>query len=236
MVRATGLYTVHTPVPAGHDQFDEDLFAKYMSAFPSKLGISWNDFVDIGRENPGTHEKFSMSVFACNCCQEVNGISWLHGKVSQEMFNPIWKGYAPEELHVNYVTNGVHMPTWTASEWQKLYLKTFGPNWMSDQSNVKHWEKIYQVSDNEIWETRQVLKQKLFEYVRNKYKENWLRNMGDPSHVVTILERMRSQCVNHWFWPSFCNLQTRSSAVYRSGASLQDCQRSEVSGSIPFYR
>ena len=191
VVRASGLYTVHTPVPAGHDQFEEGLFAKYMSAFPGKLGISWDEFMDIGRENPGNKsEKFSMSVFACNSCQEVNGVSWLHGKVSQEMFNPIWKGYFPEELHVNYVTNGVHMPTWTASEWQKLYNKTFGPDWMGDQSNIKLWEKIYSVSDEEIWETRQILKQKLIEYIRAKYKENWLKGQGDPSRVVTVLERI----------------------------------------------
>ena len=68
-----------------------------------------------------------MSVFACNSCQEVNGVSWLHGKVSQKMFQPIWKGYSPDELHVGYVTNGVHMPTWAASEWKEFYVKTFGP-------------------------------------------------------------------------------------------------------------
>ncbi|HET9571226.1 MAG TPA: alpha-glucan family phosphorylase [Bacteroidales bacterium] len=203
VVRASGLYTVHTPVPAGHDSFEEDLFAKYMSAFPAKLGISWQEFIDLGREEPGTHEKFSMSVFACNCCQEVNGVSWLHGKVSQEMFNPIWKGYFPEELHVNYVTNGVHMPSWTASEWQKLYSKTFGPEWWSDQSNAKHWEKIYQVSDQEVWETRQVLKQKLFEYVRAKYKENWLRNQGDPTRVVSILEKMNPNILTIGFGRRF---------------------------------
>jgi glycogen phosphorylase len=203
VVRASGLYTVHTPVPAGHDLFEEELFAKYMSAFPAKMGVSWNDFIDMGRENPGSNEKFSMSVFACNCCQEVNGVSWLHGKVSQEMFNPIWKGYFPEELHVNYVTNGVHMPTWTASEWQKLYLKTFGLEWLSDQSNAKHWEKIYQVGDEEVWETRQVLKQKLFEYVRTKYKENWLRNLGDPTRVVSILEKMNPNALTIGFGRRF---------------------------------
>jgi starch phosphorylase len=204
VVRATGLYTVHTPVPAGHDQFEEDLFAKYMSRFPAKLGISWNEFIDLGRENPGTHEKFSMSVFACNACQEVNGVSWLHGKVSQEMFNPIWKGYFPQELHVNYVTNGVHMPTWTASEWQRLYYNCFGGQaWLEDQSNLKHWEKIYEVSDEEVWETRQVLKQKLFEYVLTKYKENWLRNLGDPGRVMSILDKLNPNALTIGFGRRF---------------------------------
>jgi len=92
--------------------------------------------------HPGdSSEKFSMSVFACNTCQEVNGVSWLHGKVSQEMFNPIWKGYFPEELHVNYVTNGVHLPTWTASEWKMVYEKYFTPAFYADQSNIKIWQK-----------------------------------------------------------------------------------------------
>jgi glycogen phosphorylase len=191
VVRASGLYTVHTPVPAGHDKFEEGLFAKYMNLFPAKLGISWNEFMDMGRENPGaTGEKFSMSVFACNCCQEVNGVSKLHGKVSREMFSPIWKGYFPEESHVGYVTNGVHMPTWTASEWQKLYKKAFDPGWLADQSNIAHWEKIYQVSDEEIWQTRQILKQKLIEYIKANYQQNWLKGQGDPSRVVTILERI----------------------------------------------
>ena len=105
VVRASALYTVHTPVPAGHDYFDEGLFGRYMGEFPGKLGISWQDFIDMGRENPGSNEKFSMSVFALNTCQEANGVSWLHGKVSQRMFAPVWKGYFPDELHVGYVTN-----------------------------------------------------------------------------------------------------------------------------------
>ena len=82
LVRSTGLYTVHTPVPAGHDYFDEGLFGKYMGEFPAKLGISWNDLMNMGRENPNTNERFSMSVFALNTCQEANGVSWLHGEVS----------------------------------------------------------------------------------------------------------------------------------------------------------
>ena len=104
LVRASSLYTVHTPVPAGHDYFDEGLFGKYMGGYPVKMGISWDDLMDLGRNNPGDKgERFCMSVFACNTSQEVNGVSWLHGKVSQEMFSSIWKGYFPEESHVGYV-------------------------------------------------------------------------------------------------------------------------------------
>ena len=191
VVRASSLYTCHTPVPAGHDSFEEGLIRKYMDAFPGRLGITWDEFMDLGRENPGNHdEKFSMSVFACNCCQEVNGVSRLHGEVSQEMFAPIWKGYFPEEMHVSYVTNGVHLPTWAAPEWKALYTRTFGPDWIYDQSNEKYSNMIYSVSDEEIWAIRQGRKKQLIEYIREKYRSSWLQNQGDPSRIVSILEKM----------------------------------------------
>ncbi len=190
VVRSSSLYTVHTPVPAGHDYFDESLFGKYMGEFPAKLGIEWKDLMNMGRENPDTNEKFSMSVFACNSCQEVNGVSWLHGKVSQKMFQPIWKGYSPDELHVGYVTNGVHMPTWAASEWKEFYVKTFGPEFMSHQSDPKMWEKIYEVDDEIIWNIRQTLKNKFVKFVKDDFRETWLKNQGDPSRIVSVLEKI----------------------------------------------
>lgn len=190
VVRASSLYTVHTPVPAGHDYFDEGLFGKYMGEFPAKLGISWQEFIDMGRENPGTNEKFSMSVFALNTCQEANGVSKLHGLVSQKMFAPVWKGYFPEELHVSYVTNGVHMPTWAATEWKKFFHKNFNPNFFDDQSNKKYWSAINNIADEEIWNLRKALKRKLSEYIKVQFSEGWLKNQGDPSKVVSVLEQI----------------------------------------------
>ena len=191
LVRASGLYTVHTPVPAGHDYFDEGLFGKYMSGYAQQLGISWDELMDLGRINPGDkNERFCMSTFACNTCQEVNGVSWLHGKVSQDMFSGIWKGYYPEENHVGYVTNGVHFPTWVASEWKNLYTKKFDKTFLGDQSNEKIWEAIYNVSDETIWETRQGLKNKLIAYIREEFRQSWLKNQGDPSRVVSLMQKI----------------------------------------------
>lgn len=191
LVRASSLYTVHTPVPAGHDYFEADLFGKYMGGYPKKLGISWDEFIGMGRINADDHnEKFCMSVFACNTCQEVNGVSKLHGWVSQKMFAPIWKGYYPEENHVGYVTNGVHFPTWTATEWRKLYDSYFDDNFLYDQSNERIWHAIYDVPDEEIWETRMALKKKLVKYIRDKFTQQWLRNQGDPAKVMSIIQRI----------------------------------------------
>ena len=189
LVRASSLYPVHTPVPAGHDYFDESLFGKYMGGYPQMLGITWDEFIGMGRINPEDHsERFCMSTFACNTCQEVNGVSKLHGWVSQRMFAPIWKGYYPEESHVGYVTNGVHFPTWTATEWRKVYAKYFDKNYIYDQSNESLWHAIYNVPDAEIWETRMALKKKLVNYIREKFAATWLKNQGDPSRVVALLD------------------------------------------------
>lgn len=191
LVRASSLYTVHTPVPAGHDYFDEGLFGKYMGGYPQMLGISWDEFIGMGRMNPDDHgERFCMSTFACNTSQEVNGVSWLHGEVSKKMFSGIWKGYFPEESHVGYVTNGVHFPTWCANEWRSLYRKHFDSSHLSDQSNQSIWEAIYKVSDEEIWETRMKLKTKLIDYIRVQFRDTWLKNQGDPSRVVSLMDKI----------------------------------------------
>ena len=191
VVRSSSLYTVHTPVPAGHDYFDEGLFGKYMGGYPQRMGISWNELMDMGRINPGdSGERFCMSTFACNTCQEVNGVSWLHGEVSKDMFSGIWKGYYPEESHVGYVTNGVHFPTWAASEWKGVYNKHFDKSFMGDQSNQKIWEEIYNVSDEEVWNTRLALKHKLIEYIRKEFSKTWLKNQGDPSRIVSLLDKI----------------------------------------------
>lgn len=191
LVRASSLYTVHTPVPAGHDYFDESLFGKYWGWVPERLGISWDEFIGLGRMNVEDHgEKFCMSTFLCKTCQEVNGVSKLHGEVSREMFNGIWRGYFPEESHVGYVTNGVHLPTWIAHEWRDVFKKYFDPNFMKDQSNPAYWERIYEIPDAEIWNTRIKLKGRLISYIRERFRESWLKNQGDPSRVVSLLDKI----------------------------------------------
>ena len=191
VVRSSGLYTCHTPVPAGHDYFEEGLFYKYMSEYPQRLGIEWKDLIGMGRQNPDdNNEKFSMSVFALNTCQEANGVSWLHGEVSKKMFAPIWPGYFPEELHVSYVTNGVHMPTWAASEWKELYKKTFPKQWWFDQSNPEMWKAYNDLNDKDIWDVRMSLKIKLIDYIKEQFRDDWMKSQGDPARIVRALNEM----------------------------------------------
>lgn len=190
LVRASSLYTVHTPVLAGHDYFDEGLFGKYMGEYPQKLGISWNDLMNMGRENPNTNERFSMSVFALNTCQEANGVSWLHGEVSKKMFAGIWKGYNWQESHVGYVTNGVHMPTWAASEWKEFYWQKLGPAVFEHADDPENWKGIFKVKDEEIWNMRCTMKNKFINFVKRDFKQKWLANQGDPSAVMKIVDKI----------------------------------------------
>ncbi|MFV0469153.1 MAG: alpha-glucan family phosphorylase [Dysgonomonas sp.] len=190
VVRASGLYTVHTPVAAGHDYFEEGLLGKYMGSYPARLGISWQEFIDMGREAPGSNEKFCMSTFALNTCYQANGVSYLHGIVSREMFQPIWSGYFPEELHVGYVTNGVHMPTWASKEAKVLYENNFSKKFYTDQSNKEIWKTIQDVPDEEIWALRTNLKNRLIKYVKEYLREGWIKNQTDPKHVLSIVDKV----------------------------------------------
>ena len=191
IVRSSSLYTVHTPVPAGHDYFDEALFGKYMRGYASQLNITWDDLMNLGRINAGDkNERFCMSTFACNTCQEINGVSRLHGKVSKSMFAEIWKGYFPEENHVGYVTNGVHYPTWVAPEWDKLYKDNFDANFINDQSNEDIWHAIDKISNETIWNTRVARKKMLINYIKKAFSEDWLKNQGDPMRIVDVVKKI----------------------------------------------
>ena len=158
----------------------------------SSLYTVWDEFIGMGRTNPDDHsEKFCMSTFACNTCQEVNGVSMLHGWVSQKMFAPIWSGYFPEENHVGYVTNGVHFPTWVATGWlQDVYEKYLDKDLLSDQSNEERWKGIYDCPDEVLWKARLLMKKNLFYYIERQFRTTWLKSQNDPSRITKLAERL----------------------------------------------
>ncbi len=191
IVRASTLFTTHTPVPAGHDSFNEDLVRTYMAHYPQRLNISWEEFLALGKINVSDrNENFSMSHLAMNLSQEVNGVSWLHGEVSKEMFNPMYPGYYPNELHISYVTNGVHYASWTAKAWQKLYNEKFGEDFIHNQIDLTRWEKIYDVPSEEIWNIRQSQRKILIDYVKSRVETNWVRRHEDPYKMVEVLKSL----------------------------------------------
>jgi len=217
IVRASTLFTTHTPVPAGHDAFDENMLRTYMSHYPERLKITWDRMMSLGRLNQ--NDKFSMSYLAANISQEVNGVSMLHGLVSQKMFAQLWNGYFPEENHIGYVTNGVHYQTWTSKTWQKLYETTFGEGFKSDMSNQKYWSKINDVEDADIWDIRKIQRTRLINYVKNRVRENWIRSYESPRNMVTVLEKLDEKVLTIGFARRFATYK-RGDLLFRNPERL----------------
>ena len=188
IVRASTLFTTHTPVPAGHDYFAEHLLKDYLYAYSTELGISWNQLMALGKiDSQNIHELFSMSHLAIRMSQEVNGVSKLHGEVSQKMFNVLYPNFNPEEVHIGYVTNGVHYPTWIASAWNELFVDTFGKKFIGDQSNKDYWRKINTVPSEQIMSIRKSLKHKLLESVKVKLKSDLMRRGENPRAIFEVI-------------------------------------------------
>ena len=200
IVRASSLFTTHTPVPAGHDAFDEGILRKYIGHYPQRLKIDWETLMGLGKLNgndPG--EKFSMSYLAANISQNVNGVSMLHGKVSQDIFSGMYPGYLPEELHISYVTNGVHYPTWAAREWKKVHEAVFGPEFKTHHYDLRCFEGIYGVSDEVIWNTRKLLKKTLIDVIKDKLSDPAISSHYSPREIMTIKDTLRDDVLTIGF-------------------------------------
>ncbi|MFR9552845.1 MAG: alpha-glucan family phosphorylase [Rikenellaceae bacterium] len=200
VVRSTSLFTTHTPVPAGHDAFPESMIHQYMPHFHNNLGISWEQFLSLGKTNVSDpNERFSMSVLACNLSQEVNGVSWLHGEVSKDLLGYMWPGYFKSELHISYVTNGVHFPTWVAANMRKLYAKYFESAFTGHTYNIPDWQKVHDIPDADLWEARVRLKKRLIKHIRNRYEDPSQVKFDSPSQIVRIIEGLKPEVLTIGF-------------------------------------
>lgn len=200
LIRASGLFTTHTPVPAGHDAFTEDLLGRYIGNYPQAIGIDWRTMMSLGKVNPDDHgEEFSMSFLAANMSQNVNGVSMLHGAVSREIFSRMYPGYLPEELYISYVTNGVHYPTWASRDWKLVHADVFGEEFKTHHYDKSCFSGIYNVPDKKVWETRTALKKELIGAIRDRLSDPLQSAHYTPSQVVTIKERLRDDVLTIGF-------------------------------------
>lgn len=189
VVRSSSLFTTHTPVPAGHDTFEEDILRMYIPHYANRLHISWEEFMDLGKYTSGSPtEKFSMSVLAARLSQEMNGVSKIHGRVSREMFAKLYPGYFAEELHIGHVTNGVHFSTWASKNWQQFYQSKFGQNYIADQTDSELWKKVFTLSDAVVWKQRQKARKGFLEFLRTKLSSDLNRRQENPRLIYNTLE------------------------------------------------
>ncbi|MBR4046105.1 MAG: alpha-glucan family phosphorylase [Alistipes sp.] len=200
VIRSSSLFTTHTPVPAGHDAFPEYMIRQYMSHYPDVLGITWDQFINLGKTNPNDpNEKFSMSVLACNLSQEVNGVSWLHGEVSKDILGHMWPGYFKNELHIGYVTNGVHFPTWVASNLRRLYAKYFGSAFEGHTYNIPEWQNVHKIDDKELWEERMILKNRLIKTIRKRFSDPTQVRLQSPRQMVQVVDSIKPEVLTIGF-------------------------------------
>ena len=222
VVRASTLFTTHTPVPAGHDYFDENLLRTYIAHYPVRLNISWTQFMNLGKihpDNPG--ERFSMSYLAANLSQEINGVSLLHCTVSKNIFNDLWKGYMPEELHIGYVTNGVHHGTWTSGEWKAFYNKMLGPDYLANQHLEETWEPILEADEREMWEIRHALRHRLVNHIIDRTRIHWLAKHESPRYYLNIREKLSADKLTIGFARRFATYK-RAQLLFRDVDRLAD--------------
>lgn len=216
IVTCSTLFTTHTPVPAGHDHFDEDMLRKYLGHFPARLRISWEEFMALGRANPNDWgEKFNMSYLAAHLAQNVNGVSMLHGEVTKDMFVNIWPGYLPEELHIDYVTNGVHWSTWTSAHWKTIYNELFQGDFTNQQLDKAKWEGVYNIDDKRIWDIKQILRTRLIKSLKDTFKENWIQRSEDPKHIIAINDKLSDKALTVVFARRFATYK-RAHLLFRN--------------------
>jgi len=211
VVRASTIFTTHTPVPAGHDSFHNDLFRHYMNFFAQKIGLEWNEFEMLGKAS--VHEDhFNMSYLASNLSQGINGVSMLHGEVSKGVLKDLYQGFLEEELEIGYVTNGVHYSSWTAQEWKDIHKKYFGPEFPSSQLDFDVWKNIYQVPDADIWEIRRNLRLKLINHIKERFTDNWIKRNENPKLITEVMGKLNPNALTIGF--------ARRFATYKRGYLL----------------
>lgn len=183
-VKARTIFTTHTPVPAGHDVFAFHLMDKYFYGFWDHLGISREEFLSLGQHEEPWGSGFNMTVLALRMAGQFNGVSQLHGQVSREMWQHVWPHLTVDEVPITSITNGIHVPTWTAGEMRHIFNKYLGANWEDHHDDPVLWERLTDVPDEELWQVHVALKDKLMSYLRSRARRAWVNDMCDPTEVL----------------------------------------------------
>ena len=179
------VFTTHTPVPAGNDEFPLWLIEKYLAKFWPKLGLTREEFMDIAKHHQPHSETFSMPILALKLSNGSNGVSELHGQVSREMWNFLWPQKAEIDVPIQHVTNGVHTANWMARRLKNLFEKYLGKDWYDHLDDPATWAKINSIPDTELWNVRQHLKRKLTFYMRERVRDRWTHGGFHPVQVLS---------------------------------------------------
>ena len=182
-VQATSIFTTHTPVPAGHDVFPFHLIDKYFQSYWPSLGLSREEFLELGCHDGG-RQGFNMTALALRMCGRRNGVSKLHGEVSRRMWQPLWPDKPVEEVPIADITNGIHVPAWVGGALHRLYRRYIGPDWIERHDDAALWERILDAPDAELWDAHVHLKRKLLYLIRERARQQRIERRIIPDQIV----------------------------------------------------
>jgi starch phosphorylase len=185
IVRKTSIFTTHTPVPAGHDVFPFHLIDKYFHTYWSSLGLDHDRFLQLGVHPKEPSAGFNMTAFALRMSGHRNGVSKRHGEVTRKMWQSLWPEIQEDQVPIDHVTNGVHVPTWIEPKMELLFNKYLGPDWLDDHDNPVVWAFVDEIPNEELWKTHYWLKIKLIDAIRYRARQRWTEDRVSPSIVVS---------------------------------------------------
>jgi starch phosphorylase len=186
-VRATTVFTTHTPVPAGHDTFPVQLVEKYFGGYWDSLGVDQKALLALGQQDGLGSQAFNMAVFALRMADRRNAVSQLHGRVSRKMWRGLWPETKEDEVPISHVTNGIHLPTWIAPELGELYEAYISRDWVERQDDAKLWEQALDtIPDKELWAVRVLLKRKLMGAMLERIKRRWAEGEVTAEQVLAM--------------------------------------------------
>lgn len=211
-VASSNVFTTHTPVPAGNDAFSRELMQKYFASYPDDVGISFEHFFSLGQMTVNPDPTFSMTILALRTSRFANGVSALHGKVSQGLWKNVWKDVPQEEVPITSITNGVHIKTWAAGEFHELYSKYLGRDWEDHLTDEEYWRGVIEIPDEVLWNLHQLLKQRTIDFVRDRVRRQRMRNGESPEDVRHANRILNADILTVGF--------ARRFATYKRGALL----------------
>ncbi len=185
-VQNTSVFTTHTPVPAGHDTFNNQLIEQYFKEYWPALGIDREQFMNLGHINGNNDASFNMTILSMKTAGHRNAVSRLHGVVTRRMWCGLWLECPIDEVPITYVTNGVHAPTWIAQEFRTLFEKYLGKDWLDKQDDVEMWRHIDEIPDQEFWQAHQELKGKLFHIILERAQIRWAKGEASPQQILSM--------------------------------------------------
>ncbi len=219
MVRATNVFTTHTPVAAGNDYFPPDKVAYYLDSLARDLGISMDQLLALGRQDQGNKsEPFCMTVLALRLAHHCNGVSELHGRTSRRMWQRIWPDVPESEIPITHVTNGIHVQSWNCSEIARLYERYLGPRWYEEPTNQLVWERVSRIPDSELWRAHERMRERLVGFVRGRSRLQLQRRGANRAQILTADEVLDPEALTIGFARRFATYK-------RANLILRDPQR-----------